>query len=117
MLKILLCSNDPIFIKNVCGVVLEEGFQPVFASHPAEAVSQSLNGKFCAAILDSGAVGMSAESAARIISMTNEDVTVVVVGQSAPNVNWITVAKPLDLLDLKQALCTIHKLIPQERRR
>jgi DNA-binding response OmpR family regulator len=80
MKNILLCSSDPLLIKNLYGVLRDEGFAVKTVEHPALAVQMVISGTFDALVVASEPFGLSAEDAVQIIRSVKPDLQVIFVG-------------------------------------
>jgi len=115
MNDILLCSSDPIFVKNLYGILREEGYRVDLADHAALAVRMAFEKRFAAVILDSDAVGMSSGEAARIILRVISGVPVILAGESLLPEGALSISKPLDLEEVLGVLRTVRLIHFPER--
>ncbi len=111
MNDILLCSSDPIFIKNLYGILRENGYNIDVAGHTALAVRMAFEKRYAAVILDSDAVGLSSGEAARIILRVIASVPVILAGENLLPEGAVSISKPLDLeevLEVLRTVCSLH---------
>ena len=80
MKRIVLCSSNPILIKNLYGTLRDEGHAVETVEHPALAVQKALFGQFDIFIVDSEPFGLSAEDAAQIIRSVAPDMPILFTG-------------------------------------
>ncbi len=95
MKNILLCTSDPLLVKNVYGFLRDEGYSVETVEHPALAVQKVMVGAFDVLVVDSEPFGLSAEDAVQIIRTVKPDLPVLCVGSECgegPGVD-----APLDL--------------------
>jgi DNA-binding NtrC family response regulator len=102
--KILLCTHDPISIKNIYGILRDEGFGVETADHAALAVRMVLEQNFSAVIIDSQPFGLPVGDAIKVIKTVSPETTVILVGcndadQDGPGINM-----PMDLSELKNLI-------------
>lgn len=107
MKKILLCSSDPILIKNLYGVLRDEGYAVETVEHPALAVQTVIDGTFDALVVDSEPFGLSAEDAVQIIRTLKPDLPILCKGSERKCGGALGVETPLDLESFKR---TIHSI-------
>jgi DNA-binding response OmpR family regulator len=107
MKNILLCSSDPLLIKNLYGVLRDEGFAVKTVEHPALAVQTVIGGAFDALVVDSEPFGLSAEDAVQIIRSVKPDLPVLFVGSDRECSGALGVQTPIDLALIKS---TIHSI-------
>lgn len=67
MKKMILCSSNPLLIKNLYGMLRDAGHAVEAVEHPALAVKRVLCGGYDCVVVDAEPFGLSAEDAARII--------------------------------------------------
>ena len=106
MKNILLCSSDPILIKNLYGILRDDGYAVETVEHPALAVQRVMSGTLVdALVVDSEPFGLSAEDAVQIIRSVKPHLPILCVGsecREAPGVD-----SPLDLEAFKR---TVHAI-------
>ena len=107
MKNILFCSSNPILIKNLYGVLRDEGFAVETVEHPALAVKKVLRAKYDFVIVDSEPFGMSAEDAAQIIRSVAPDLPIVIMGGDEEKDLADGRGTTLDLEEFKR---TIHNI-------
>jgi len=95
MKDLLICSGDPMFIKNLYGALRQEGHGVDTVERTAMAVQMSLRKRYWVVILDAHAIGLPVNDAAEIIQRSGA--TVLIVGESIAPTGVITDAKPLDV--------------------
>jgi DNA-binding NtrC family response regulator len=108
MARILLCTHNPLLVKDFYGILRDEGFTVEIADHPALAVRMVLQGNYGAVIIDSGAFGLSAEEAVQIIRSISPDIPILVAGNDTYTGGALTLKTPVDLEEFKK---TIHNFI------
>jgi DNA-binding response OmpR family regulator len=107
MKNIILCSSNPLLIKNVYCVLREEGYTVDTVEHPALAVKKVLWGAYDFVIVDSEPFGMSAGEAAQVIRSVSPGMPVVIVGGEREKDLTDGMEAPLDLEEFKR---TIHSI-------
>ncbi len=110
MQSLLLCSYDPIFLRNLISLLRQEGYIVDVADYPARAVQMSFVKHYDAVFMDSDSIGLSAAEAAMVIGDTSSGTPVVIAGGSPPSCSAITIRKPLDLMEVKRVLGDIREL-------
>ena len=110
MKEILLCSHNPLLIKNLYGILRDEGFSVEIADHPALAVQMALKTNYHAFIIDSEPFGLSSEEAIRITRSILPHVPIITVGDTNSMHDTLSLAMPVDLGEFKQAIHTIHSV-------
>lgn len=107
---ILLCTHNPLLIKNFYGILRDEGFNVGIADHSALAVQMVFQGKYMAVIIDSESFGLSVEEAVRIIRSTCPDVLIIVAGLTVRIPDVLNIRMPVDLEEFKQTIRDIRRL-------
>lgn len=102
MKKILLCSSNPILIKNLYGLLRDEGFAIDTVEHPALAIQSVMGSRYGMMIVDSEPFGLSAEDAVRIIRSLMPDFPVLYVGSGEYG--------PSPAVDLEKFKRTVHSI-------
>jgi len=115
MKNILLCSSDPIFVKNLYGILREEGYRVEIADHAARAVRMVFEKGFAAVILDSAAAGISSGEAARIILRVVPGLPVILAGEALLPEGALSIGKPPDLEEVLEVLRTVRTIHFPER--
>lgn len=77
---ILLCSQDPLFIKATYAPLRDYGYEIDIIEHPSEAVRCVINKNYLSVILDSRDFGINAMDALNIIKSIQPDIKAIVVG-------------------------------------
>jgi len=107
MKKILLCSSNPILIKNLYGMLRDEGHNVETVEHPALAVQKVMFGLCDLIIIDSEPFGLSTEDAVQIIKTVAPDLPIIYVGGVMNNGPSMAVDAPVDLEEFKRAIHSI----------
>ena len=107
MKKIILCSSNPLLIKNVYCVLRDEGYSVDTVEHPALAVKKVLWGDYDLVIVDSEPFGMSAQEAAEVIRSVAPRMPIVIMGGEQGAELADGSGAPLDLEEFKR---TIHSI-------
>ena len=107
MKNILLCSSDPMLIKNLYGLLRDEGYEVETVEHPALAVQTVMDRAFDALVVDSEPFGLSAEDAVQIIRSVKPDLPILCMGGKRECGGAVGVETPLDLESFKR---TIHSI-------
>jgi DNA-binding response OmpR family regulator len=110
MSDILLCCHDPILMKNIYGILRDEGYSIDIADHPSMAVQSILMKKYSVVIFDSEPFGLPAEQAVRIIRSLSPHPPVLLLGQTEYPVEAERLPLPLDLEEFRQTVREIHNL-------
>ena len=106
MKNIILCSSNPLLIKNVYGFLRDEGYAVDTVEHPALAVKKVLWGAYDLVIVDAEPFGMSAGEAAQVIRSVAPGMPVVIMGGEGGK-DPAGMGAPLDLEEFKR---TIHNI-------
>jgi DNA-binding response OmpR family regulator len=106
--NILLCTHNPISVKNLYGILRDEGFGVETADHPALAVRMVLEQSYNAVIIDSQPFGLSVGDAAKIIKTVSPETTVILVGCSDDDQDSPGINVPMDLSELRNL---VHNVI------
>jgi DNA-binding NtrC family response regulator len=107
MNEVLLCTHNPILIRNSYGILRDEGFNVEIADHPALAVQMVFAGKYIAVIIDSESFGLSAEETVRIIRSISPDMPIIVAGNDTYTGGVLSVKTPVDLEEFKEVIHTL----------
>ena len=97
MKNIILCSSNPLLIRNVYCVLRDEGYTVDTVEHPALAVKQVLWGAYDFVIVDSEPFGMSAGEAAQIIKSVAPGMPIMFMGGEGDLDYAAGTVAPLDL--------------------
>jgi CheY-like chemotaxis protein len=112
----LLCTHNPLMIKDFYGILRDEGFSVAIAEHPASAVRmvlesrKVLENKYVSVIIDSESFGLSAEEAVQIIRNTLPLVPIIVVGHDQHIPDVLNVRMPIDLEEFKQTILDVRRV-------
>jgi DNA-binding NtrC family response regulator len=106
--EILLCSNNPILVKSLHGILRDEGYFVDIADHPAMAVQRVFEKGYSAAIMDPEPFGLSVEDAIRIIKRVRPEMLVIFVGYDKLE-DVLNIEAPIDLEEFKRAIQNIHR--------
>ena len=104
MRNILLCSSDPLLVKNLSNVLRNEGFAVVTVEHPAFAVKKVLQSSFDVVVVDSEPFGMSAEEATLAIKAVSPQMPVLMIGNGGDGFPAGFIWKPVDLEAFRRAV-------------
>lgn len=110
MNRILLCTHNPISLKNVYGILRDEGFEVETADHPALAVRMVLEKSYNAVIIDAQPFGLSVADAARIIKTVSPETTVILVGCDDEDGDTPDINIPMDLSELKNLVHNVRQV-------
>jgi DNA-binding NtrC family response regulator len=105
MKEIILCSSNPILIKNLYCILRDEGYNVETVEHPALAVQMIMLRQYDFIIVDSEPFGLSAEDAVQIIKTIVPGMSVLFVGKNCGREYTQAVETPIDLEEFKR---TIH---------
>ena len=107
MNDVLLCSHNPLLIKNIYGILIDEGCTVEVADHPALAVQMVMKKAFKTIIIDSEPFGLSVEDAINIIKTILPEASIIFVGSSNSIDDSFSVKMPKDLEEFKR---TFHDI-------
>jgi DNA-binding response OmpR family regulator len=107
MKNIILCSSNPLLIKNVYGILRDEGYTIDIVEHPALAVKMVLWGSYDLVIVDSEPFGMSAQEASQVIRSVAPGLPVMFLGGEGEPDRTAGAGAPLDLEAFTR---TIHSI-------
>jgi DNA-binding response OmpR family regulator len=108
--EILLCTHNPLLVKNFYGILRDEGFNVMIADHSALAVQMVFQWKYRAVIIDSESFGLPVEEAVRIIRSTSPEVLIIVAGLTERIPDVLNIRMPVDLEEFKQTIRGIRQL-------
>jgi CheY-like chemotaxis protein len=83
-MKVLLCSENPLFVKQVLGFATEIGFTIHTVEHPADAIRSVIRENYDIIISDAGSAGLSGYEALEIIKRLSPGADTVLTGESLP---------------------------------
>jgi DNA-binding response OmpR family regulator len=104
MKKIILCSSNPLLVKNLYGMLRDEGYTVEDVEHPALAVQKVLRSAYDFLIVDAEPFGLSAEDAARIITTIAPEMPIFCVGGGGANDCSRMIRLPTDLDAIKEII-------------
>lgn len=99
--NILLCAHNPISVKNLYGILRDEGLSVETADHPALAVRMVLEGDYRAVIIDAQPFGLSVADATKIIKSISPETAVILVGCDEDDQDGLGINVPMDLSELR----------------
>jgi DNA-binding NtrC family response regulator len=105
---ILLCTHDPILVKNLYGVLRDEGHDVEITDHLALAVQMLLKREYYAVIIDCKPFGLSAEDAVQIMRTVSPEMPIIVVGGTEDKPNALRIEGPVNLEELRALLNIMH---------
>lgn len=111
MPQILLCTHNPLLVKDFYGILRDEGFAVEIADHPALAVRMVLQGNYGAVIIDSSSFGLSAEEAVQVIRSISPDMPILVAGNETYTGGALSLKTPVDLEEFKKAIHNFISLV------
>ncbi len=106
---ILLCTQNPMLIKGLYGILRDEGYNVDLSDYPANAVQQIIKNSYEAVIIDSQAFGMPAEDAIKVIKTIAPDIRVILVGYPEEETDALSIKVPIDLEKLRALVHSMHK--------
>ncbi|RMG02917.1 MAG: hypothetical protein D6726_06585 [Nitrospirae bacterium] len=83
-MKILICSENPIFMKQIIGLSIEGGWKTSISEHPADAIRKVIKEDFDVVISDTGSAGLSGTDALNIIRHLCPGTEVLLTGEKTP---------------------------------
>jgi len=98
-----------MLVKNLYGVLRDEGYDVEIADHSALAVQLLLKRKFYAVIIDCKPFGLSAEDAVQIMKTVSPAMPIILVGGSEEEPNALNIKGPVDLEELRALLNIMHQ--------
>lgn len=98
---ILLCSQDPFFIKAIYAPLRDYGYQVDIIEHLSEAVRCTINKKYLSVILDSRDFGINAFDALNIIKNIQPDIRAILVGVKRNDLDIETIDSTEAVVHLK----------------
>jgi DNA-binding NtrC family response regulator len=107
MKNIILCSSNPILIKNLYSMLRDDGYNVEIVEHPAHAVQMVMHRHYHFVIVDTEPFGLSSEDAAKIIKTVAPLMPVLYVGDNSLDFQAHAVTTPIDLEAFKR---TIHSI-------
>ncbi len=107
MKNIILCSSNPILIKNLYSMLRDDGYHVETIEHPAQAVQMVMRRHYHCVIVDSEPFGLSAGDAAKIIKTVAPQMPVLYVGDDRIDTHAQAVHTAIDLEAFKR---TIHSI-------
>ncbi len=109
--QILLCTHNPLLIKNFYGILRDEGFSVSLADHCALAVQMVFQGNYYrAVIIDAESFGLPAEEAVRIIRSTSPDLLIMVAGLTERIPDVLNIRMPIDLEEFKHVIRDVRRI-------
>ena len=106
MKNTILCSSNPILIKNLYGILRDQGHQVEIIEHPAVAVQKVMARKYDFLIIDTAPFGLSAEDAINIIKMVAPRLPILSLGTSGDSQS----ESALDLEEFKRMIDSISQM-------
>lgn len=85
MRKILLCSHDPILIKNIYGLFINGGFIVDVVDQSSFAIKRVMEGDIDLLVMDAATFGLSVTETIEIIKNMAPDLPYIIVGSSDRN--------------------------------
>lgn len=110
MNDILVCTHDPILMKNVYGILRDEGFEVDTSDSPGRAVQMVIRGSYGAVIIDTHAFGLPVEDAVLIIKTVSPNIQVILIGHSEVAQDALSIRVPLNLEELRETVHSLHRI-------
>lgn len=107
--NILLCTQNPLLIKGLYGILRDEGYNVDLSDYPAHAVRQIMKNSYEAVIIDSQAFGMPAEDAVKVIKTIAPEIRVILIGYPEDETDSLSIKVPIDLEILRDLVQSMHK--------
>jgi DNA-binding response OmpR family regulator len=104
MKRILLCSSSPLLVRNLYGMLRDDGFAIETVEHPSLAVQRVLAGPWDCTIIDAEPFGLSAEDAARILREIAPQMPILCIGGGAGCDRLPLINLPADLDAIREML-------------
>ena len=114
MPQILVCSHDPIFLKQCYGTLRTDGFGVDTTDHTAQAVRMALNQPYSAVVLDGECIGLKAEEAGHIIQSAT-GIPVIIAGVGERSGGTFSIAWPVDVEEVRQVLHSVCQSAMERR--
>lgn len=83
-MKVLLCSENPLFVKQILGFSTEIGFTTSTVEHPADAIRAVIREDYDLIISEAGSAGLSGYEALEIIERLSPGTETVLTGERLP---------------------------------
>ena len=109
MEKILLCTHDPILVKNLYGILRDKGHNVEVADHLALAIQMILKSHYYIVIIDGKPLGLSVKDAVQIMKTVSPEMPIIVVGGVECDTDALSIRMPVDLEEFRDVLNTMHK--------
>jgi DNA-binding response OmpR family regulator len=100
MKDILLCSSDPLLVKNLYGILRDLGFRVETVEHPSDAVHKVLRQRYDFAIVDAEPFGLSADDAEDVLRTVAPQMSIIALGARCNG----SAMHPLDLEEFTRGL-------------
>ncbi len=84
-MKVLVCSENPLFVKQILGFSTEIGFYISIVEHPADAIRSVIREDYDLVISEAGSAGLSGYEALEIISRLSPGIETVLTGERLPS--------------------------------
>lgn len=97
MKNVLLCSSDLLLVKNLYGMLRENGYAVDIVEHPALAVQKVMEAAYNVLIIDTEPFGLSSEDAVQIITTLKPDLLVFCLGSGCTHGSVRLIDSPLDI--------------------
>ena len=110
--RILICSQDPIFVKGLYGPLRDSGYEVETGEHPNDAVRSVIHAPYLAVILDSTDFGLNVADAAAIIRNVRPDIFIIVIGDGPDTHDLYTVKKADAVVHLEGLFKGLAKSFP-----
>ena len=107
--EILLCTHDPILVKNLYGVLRDDGNNVEIADQLTLAVQMLLKSRYNAVIMDGRPFGLPAEDAVQIMKTVSPDMPIIVVGGQAGWTDALSLEMPVDLEELREIINSMQQ--------
>ena len=108
MTEVLVCSPNPIFIKNLYGILVDAGLGIEIADHHSQAISMVMQKTYSGIIVDAVQLGLSVEEATRILQSIVPEIPIIVVGSDSVPAGAFSVDTPVDLEEFRQLIDHLH---------
>jgi len=110
VVKILICTHNPLLMKSCYGLLRDEGYGIEVVEQPSAVIQRAPKEDYAAVIIDSESFGLSIQEIVGILRTIVPDMPVLVIGDHACAEGALSVKTPLDLEEFREVFHSMNRI-------
>lgn len=108
MKEVLFCAYDPMLIKNLYGILRQDGYNVEVADHLSAAVRMVMGKQYGAVVMDTWPFGIATEDAVQAMKSVCPGLSILVLGKVSGAAQAVSVEGPADTEALRKIIHAIN---------